>query len=161
MIAARRAADVLSALPEVDGDRLGLVGWSAGARIGAIVAGVDRRLRAFDLLSGGSIPVSTYAAAVPETLRPAVRRELGAVDPLHWVHLAPPGSVLFQDGRRDEVVPRVALEALVRAAGKAGEVRWYDQGHAPGTKAYAEGLDWLAARLEVGGPVVKGADAGP
>ena len=49
----------------------------------------------------------------------------------------------------DDVVPRAALDALGRAAGKAAEVRWYDQGHAPGSKAYAEGLDWMAAKLAV------------
>jgi dienelactone hydrolase len=161
VVAVRRAADVLLAQPMVDGDRLGLVGWSAGARLGASVAGVDRRIGAFDLFSGGSTPVSVYAAQAPPALRPAVTRELGAIDPLRWIRNAPPGSVLLEDGRSDDVVPRAALVALARAAGKAAEVRWYDQGHAPGTKAFAEGLDWMAAKLGVGGPVVKGANAGP
>jgi dienelactone hydrolase len=162
VIAARRAVDALAALPQVDPDRIGLVGWSSGARIGAILAGIEPRLKAFDLLSGGSPPVEEYASQAPESLRPAIRRELGAVDPLRWVAKARPGSVLLQDGRKDTVVPRAALLALAKAAGKAAEVRWYPaQGHAPGRAAYADQLDWIASKLVVTGSPVKGASAGP
>jgi len=161
VVAARRAVDALQSLPQVDGDRIGLVGWSSGARLGAILAGVEPRLKALDLLSGGSPPVRDYAAQAPASLRPAILRELGAVDPLHWVALARPGTVLLQDGRKDEVVPRSALRALAAAAGPAAEVRWYAQGHAPSRAAYADGLDWLAAKLGVTGPTVKGAVPGP
>ena len=88
VVAARRAVDVLQSLPQVDDDRIALVGWSSGARVGAIVAGVDHRVKAFDLLSAGSPPVSEYAAQAPAELRPAIEQELGAVDPLRWVKLA-------------------------------------------------------------------------
>jgi dienelactone hydrolase len=161
VIAARRAVDALDSLPQVDRSRIGLVGWSSGARIGAILAGVDRRVEAFDLLSGGSSPISEYAAQAPASLRPAILRELGSVDPLRWVARARPGTVLLQDGREDEVVPRAALEALRKAAGSAAEVRWYDQGHAPSQAAYADQLDWMASKLGVAGPRVKGARPGP
>lgn len=161
VVAARRAVDALQALPEVDDERIGLVGWSAGARVGAILAGVDRRIEAFDLFSGGSPPVEEYAANAPQSLRPAVRRELGAVDPLRWIAHARPGTVLLQDGREDKVVPRAALDQLVRAAGKSAEVRWYDQGHVPGPAAFGDQLDWMAEKLGVGDPVVEGVNPGP
>jgi dienelactone hydrolase len=161
VIAAERAVDALQALPSVDGDRIGIVGWSAGARTGALVAGLDRRIRAFDLYSGGATPLVAYVQQAPKSLAPVIERELGAVDPLRMIRDAPAGSVLLQDGRHDEVVPRSALEALAAAAGAAAEVRWYDQGHEPSPKAYRDGMNWLAARLGVAGPVVKGAVAGP
>jgi predicted esterase len=90
-----------------------------------------------------------------------VIRELGAVDPLRWVARARRGTILLQDGRQDEVVPLAALRSLATAAGPAAELRWYDQGHAPSKGAYLDQLAWLAARLGVGGPVVKGAASGP
>ena len=161
VVAARRAVDVLRSLPRVDDDRIALVGWSSGARVGAIVAGVDQRVKAFDLLSAGSPPVSEYASQAPAELRPAVEQELGAVDPLRWVKLARPRTILLQDGRSDEVVPKAALDALAAAAGKAAEVRWYDQGHTPSNAAWADQLDWTADRLGVAGPIVKGAASGP
>ena len=63
VVAARRAVDVLQSLPQVDDDRIALVGWSSGARVGAIVAGVDQRVKAFDLLSAGSPPVERVRRA--------------------------------------------------------------------------------------------------
>ena len=71
------------------------------------------------------------------------------------------GTILLQNGTNDEVVPRAALDALAAAAGKAAEVRWYDQGHAPSNAAWADQLDWTADRLGVAGPIVKGAATGP
>jgi dienelactone hydrolase len=154
VIATRRAADVLSSRPEVDDSKIGLLGWSAGARTGAIVAGLDRRFSAFDLLSGGGTPVADYAAAAPEELRDLIERELGDVDPLRWIPHALSGSVLLQNGRSDEVVPRAALDAMVAAAGKAAEVRWYDQKHEPSPLAFREGLAWLATKLGIAEPAM-------
>jgi len=161
IVAARRAVDALRALDEVKPDRIGFVGFSAGARMGAILSGVEPRIRAFDLLSGGSPPVQEYARQAPAELRPAVLRELGAVDPLRWVAHARRGTILLQDGRHDEVVPRASLQALATAAGRAAEVRWYDQGHSPESTAWLDQLRWLSGKLGVDGPVVEGARSGP
>ena len=136
VIAARRAVDALASLPQVDRSRIGLVGWSSGARIGAILAGVDRRVEAFDLLSGGSPPVQEYASQAPANLRPAIIRELGTVDPLRWVAHARPGTVLLQDGRKDEVVPRAAL----RGAGEGGRCCRRGAVVRPGSRAVEGGV---------------------
>ena len=161
VVAARRGVDVLASLPRVDDERIALVGWSGGARIGAILAGVEPRIGSFGLLSGGSTPVSEYASQAPEELRPVITDELGAVDPLRWVALAPADSILLQNGRQDEVVPAAALEALAAAAGPAATVRWYDQGHTPSDEAFEDQLDWLAERLGLDGSIVEGAAGGP
>jgi dienelactone hydrolase len=162
VVATRRAVDVLQSLPQVKRDRLGLVGFSAGAKLGAIMSGVEPRVRAFDLLSAGAPPVSAYVAQAPPSLKATMRRELSTMDPLRWVARARPGTVLLQNGRKDEIVPRAALQNVVRAAGADEEVRWYAaQGHAPGKKAWLDQLRWTAAKLGVDGPVVKGAASGP
>ena len=41
VVAVRRAVDYLDRQGAVDPSRIGLVGWSAGARTGAVVAGVE------------------------------------------------------------------------------------------------------------------------
>jgi dienelactone hydrolase len=160
VVAVRRAVDLLSRRPEVDAARLGFVGWSAGARTGALVAGVERRLDALVLMSGGAAPVSEYARQAPAALRDDVRRLLGPVDPLRTIARARPGSLLLQDGRRDEIVPPAALRRLAAAAPDGTEVRWYDAPHELDAKAYREQLDWLVDKLHVDRPVA-GALKGP
>jgi dienelactone hydrolase len=161
MVAVRRAADLLSRRPGVDRDRLGFVGWSAGARTGALLAGVERRLRAFVLMSGGATPVSSYAAQAPTALRGDVTRILGQIDPLRSLRRARPESLLLQSGRRDEIVPQDALETFARAAPAGASVRWYPAGHALNAEAVRDQLAWLTRKLELRGPPVPGARTGP
>jgi dipeptidyl aminopeptidase/acylaminoacyl peptidase len=148
----RRSVDYLSSLPEVDKEQIGYVGWSAGARMGAIVAGVDHRIKAFDLLAGGSSPIAAYVNAanqqgVPEDLKKEIEDLLTKTDPLRYVGHAAPSALLFQDGRHDELVPQPALKTMARTASEPKELRWYDSGHVPGNKAWAESRAWLSERL--------------
>lgn len=161
VIAVRRGIDLLRKRPDVDPSRIGFVGWSAGARAGAILAGVEPRLRAVVLMSGGATPVSSYAARAPASLRPAIRRYVTIVDPLRYVGRATSISLLLQDGRHDQVVPRSALEAMARAAPKGTTVRWYDAAHGLNARAYHDQLVWLAQKLRLVPPPAKGALTGP
>jgi dienelactone hydrolase len=157
----RRAVDLLGARRDVDPERIGFVGYSAGARSGAILAGVEPRIVAFGLMSGGASPVAEYADAAPVGLRRDVRRMLGQVDPLRWVRRARSESLFLQNGRRDAVVPESALRALARAAPHGTRVRWYDAGHPLSRRAYRDQLAWLSKRLGLGGPVVRGVPPEP
>lgn len=161
VVAVRRAVDLLSSRPGVDRDRIGFVGWSAGARTGALVAGVERRIRVFVLMSGGATPVSTYAARAPSELRGDVARILGQIDPLRLIRRARPEALLLQNGRRDEIVPQAALRALAGAAPMGSSVRWYPAGHALNAAAFRDQLAWLGRKLELRGPPVPGARTGP
>ena len=156
----RRAVDVVQSLDRIDSQRIGFVGWSAGARAGAILAGVERRVDAFALASAGSEPLQTYVQLMPAELRGDATRLLGDVDPLRWVRRAAPAHLLLQDGRRDELVPRDALERLAAAASRPKDVRWYDAAHALDVRAVRERLEWLAQELDATG-TVPGALLGP
>jgi dienelactone hydrolase len=156
----RRAVDVLQSLDRVDGGRIGFVGYSAGARAGAILAGVERRVDAFALASAGAAPLRSYVELMPAGLRGEATRLLGDVDPLRWVRRAAPARLLLQDGRHDELVPREALEGLAAAASRPKEVRWYDAGHALDATAVRERMEWLARELDARG-TVPGALLGP
>jgi dienelactone hydrolase len=145
----RRAVDVLRSLPSVDDDRIGYVGWSAGARMGAIVAGVEHRIKALDLLAGGAVPLDEYLAQAPPEFRGQLGPLLGKTDPLRYVGHAAPSALLFQNGRRDEVVPQAALRALSREGSIPKDIRWYDTGHIPGERAWNDSRRWLAQRLEL------------
>ena len=151
VVEVRRAVDVLRSLDFVDEERIGYVGWSAGARTGAIVAGVDHRIRAFDLLGGGALPIGASLVGAPANLRPRLTVLLRKTDPLLYVAHAAPSALLFQDGRKDEVVPRNALATLAEAGSKPKEVRWYDSTHAPNAATWDYSFTWLSKQLGLTG----------
>jgi dienelactone hydrolase len=149
VIATRRAFDVLADDDRVDATRLGLVGWSMGARLAAIVADVDDRAKATVLMSVGAVPVHEYVDAAPDQLKDDVQEVLPAIDPLTHVRTIR-GALLVQAGRFDAIVPPRALRAMAEAAPDGSRVSWYPADHALNDQAYAERLDWLSARLDVG-----------
>jgi dienelactone hydrolase len=158
----RRAVDLLRSLPQVDDDRIGFVGYSAGARTGAILAGVEPRIRAFVFMSGGEDSVDEFMNLVEEDQRDEVRPLLEDTDGLKYVGQASPSKLFFQAGRRDEVVPRDALETLIRAGSEPKKVSWYEAGHDLAVpKAQNDQLEWLEQVLEIEGPPVEGAETGP
>jgi dienelactone hydrolase len=157
----RRGVDVLASLPQVDSKRIGFVGYSAGAKIGAILAGVEPRIHAFDLMSGRSAPVDAFVAAAPQSLRAPVRSALGAVDPLRFVRRARPGALFFQDGLDDTVVPHAQLAALAAAGSKPKRIRWYRADHSLDAQAFRDQLAWLSRELGIHGPPVPGSRTGP
>ncbi len=148
VVAVRRGLDLLAADERVDRDRLGLVGWSFGGRIGALLAGVDDRLRATVLMSAGAAPVSEYVAAAPPDLRDDVEDVLTPIDPLSRIGEAK-GDVLLQAGRSDSIVPHAALQALADAAPEGAQLRWYAAEHQLDEKARRDQLDWLTTELGV------------
>ena len=89
--------------------------------------------------------------------RERLRRVLGSVDPIRFIALARPGSLLLEDGRKDEIVPRSALLNIVHAAPKGTPVRWYDAPHGLNRAAYRDAFAWLARKLPIQGAPVHGA----
>jgi dienelactone hydrolase len=160
VVAVRRAVDLLLKRRDVDPKRIGYVGWSAGAKTGALLAGSEPRLRVLVLMSGGAVPVSEYVRQAPTGLRADVRRVLGSIDPLRWIARARPGSLFLQDGTKDTVVPHDALVRLSQKAPEHTKVVWYPAGHALDNTAYRDQLAWLTEKLRVG-PRVFGAQTGP
>jgi dienelactone hydrolase len=158
----RRAVDLLQSLPQVDDDRIGFVGYSAGARSGAILAGVEPRIRAFVFMSGGEDSVEEFMNLVSAEQRDEIRPLLEDTDGLKFIAQASPAKLFFQAGRRDQVVPRDALETLIRAGSEPKKVSWYDAGHDLAVpKAQNDQLNWLTEVLEIKGPPVEGALTGP
>ena len=162
VIELRRAVDLLQSLSQVDDDRIGFVGYSAGARTGAILAGVEPRIKAFVLMSGGEDSVDEFMALVSKEQWPQVRPLLEDTDGLKYIAQASPSKLFFQAGRKDTVVPKEALQTLIKAGSEPKKVAWYDAGHDLAVpKAQRDQLEWLAEELGIEGPPVEGAETGP
>ena len=159
MVDLQRAVDVLVARNDVDPSRLGFVGLSYGAAMGAMFAGIERRIGAYALLVGDAGLAAHFKDAdltqfpgLPQLSRAEWCRWFAAMEPLastHFIGRAAPARVLFMWGRQDRLVPPALANELYRAAGATKEARWYDSGHGLPPTAFLDMIDWLAGRIGI------------
>lgn len=159
----RRAVDVLSARPEVDPGRLGFVGGSYGAAMGAVLAGVEERLKAFVLAAGDAGFVAHFTSAdggwlPPLDDMPAAQRHawVAAMAPIAGTVFFPRAHgdrVLLQNNRRDEAVMMHVAEAFHRLAPAGTEKKWYDSGHRLTPQHFVDQLEFLHRKIGTAAPV--------
>ncbi len=121
----RRGVDYLQSLPEVAGDRIGYLGFSMGAIIGAVFCGVEERVRCSTLVVGGGNLRARFNEGDPEV----IAENEAIVEPCRYVGMIAPRPVLFINGKRDDVIGRESAEALQNAAREPKRIVWYDSGH--------------------------------
>ena len=157
----RRAVDVLQAQPQVDKKNIGFVGFSAGAKSGAVLVGVEPRIKAAVLVSGGAPSLDATMEKVPEAMRAAIRPILSSTDPARFIGRSK-AALLIQAGKEDDGVPQEDLKAMADAAGTGAEFKEYAAGHDLfSNKAAAhDALAFLSTKLG-SGPRIKGAQVGP
>jgi dienelactone hydrolase len=157
----RRALDYLATREDVDGQRVGLIGVSMGALMGAVLAAVEPRIASVLLIVGGGdwaaiAATSTHPAAlaVRQALtRPEVKALLDDLDPVHYVAHISPRPVWMLNGRQDPIIPAAAAEALFAAAEEPKRIIWYDGGHLPPPGEIGAVLSaWLAEAFPVRQP---------
>jgi len=162
----QRGFDLLLARADIDPARLAFVGRSHGGAMGALLAGVETRVKTYILIVADGGLVSHFAGGVGRTQEfdqlPPERKArwlaaMQPIEPLHFIHRAPPASILFQNGRQDDAVPPVLAEALHAAGRGTYEVRWYDAGHRLNTQSFIDQLEWLHRKIGMFAP---GPDAG-
>lgn len=138
----RRALDYLGTRKDVDNRRIGLIGYSMGAFMGAILGGVDTRIKALALCVGGDLFLpfaSRYNA-------PVRNRALASCPSLFIGHIAP-HPIFMLNGKQDTLVPKEATERLYRAAKEPKQIRWYDSGHILPPEALRDATTWIAQKL--------------
>lgn len=146
----RRGLDVLSSTPITDTKRLGYVGHSLGALCGAVLSGVDRRVKAYALMSGTTSFSEVAKANMPEIKgeKEAIyRKTVEDIDPILFVPNASPAKIMFQMGRSEEYFGRDKPQSLADAASEPKIVQWYDAGHLLNEKARQDRDRWLVEEL--------------
>jgi len=159
----RRLADYLQSRPDIDPERLYLVGASYGAITGSTAAAFDTRFKAVVLVYGGAgISKLLDATAIRGemakqgvwglplfgVLKPVVAYLLAPADPIHYAHRIAPRPVLLQNGKTDVLISTAAAEALQGAVQEPKKITWYEGDHigldeATVWRVLGEGIAWL------------------
>ncbi|HTE18137.1 MAG TPA: alpha/beta hydrolase [Armatimonadota bacterium] len=143
----RHALDYLGTRADVDAERTGLLGYSLGAMMGCILAGVDERVRASLFMVAGDM-VRTHLERIP----PFLRRMADPISPVNFVPHISPRPVFFINGKWDATVPTAAATLLHEAARDPKQVVWVEAGHILPPEAAAQGVDWLEKELRQAEP---------
>ncbi len=142
----RRLVDYLQTRPEIDSQKIYLVGASFGAIMGTIVAAQEPRISATALIYGGG-------GWGHLTDSPVIRKELGSwttpaalltafimapAEPLLYADQLTRRPLLIQNGTHDSIIPTAAAKALISTAGDQAKVIWYDSDHVGLDKKHVE-----------------------
>ena len=161
----RRGVDVLIQHAGVDPARIGYIGYSYGAAMGGLLAGVEHRIKAYGLMVGdgglvnhftdGNRPVGGLER-VPSSAREVWLKVMEPVEPIHFVGHAAPSSLFFQNARQDSLVSEADALAYQTAGSEPKRVEWYDSGHGLPAQAYFDMVNWLAEQIGIDATQFKG-----
>lgn len=136
----RRGLDLLLSRPDIDPKRIGYVGLSFGAWMGAILSGVENRVKTYVLIAG-TLSMTDFWRSHNHPMIAQIRESLTEdrltkflqgtepLDAIHFIGRASPASLFFQFGKRDVIISESAALAFVRAASRPKTVKWYEAQH--------------------------------
>jgi dienelactone hydrolase len=151
----RRGVDVLMEVG-ADAERIGYIGYSYGGAMGAGLAGVEHRIRAYvlDVADGGLVEHFTGSDDVHGELqqldaeaREAWLAAMEPIEPLYFVRHAAPSALLFQSAQHDSLVTTDDSERLHEHSSEPKTVLWYDSDHGLPLEAWCDQAAWLRGHL--------------
>lgn len=149
----RRALDLLATLPEIDTQRIGFWGFSNGAIVGSLLAGVDDRVKAYVLKGVPLLDDEEFKTDVgPGKAWERYVAQMAVLDQVAHVGYNEGAAFLFINGDRDLLAMR-AGKALMAVAPKPKDWYVFAGSHkgpetvAVGRKADTYWMDWLAKQL--------------
>ena len=154
----RRGLDLLLARPDIDSRRIAYVGHSFDAHVGAILAGVEKRIQSFVLMAG-SYASEEYVLDPLNQEMVKLRKQIGEDkirgylskyawdDPVHYIGRSSPAFVFLQFGTRDEPIPEKLARHYYHMFGSPKKVAFYDAGHSLNAAARSDRVRWLVERL--------------
>ena len=135
----RRATAWLESRPEIDANKLGIMGTSLGSFLAALTAESEPKISKVALLYGGGGFVEGYcdhpkAKQVVENFakigitKDLMKQAIAHADPITCAANLKGRDVLIIAAKRDDVVPPKMAEAMWEACGKP-KIVWYDTTH--------------------------------
>jgi dienelactone hydrolase len=149
----RCAAAWLASRPEIDAERLGIMGTSLGSLVGTLTAEMEPRFRRVAILLGGGGLVDAFwddprakfyrdAYELFGGTKEKVAKFIAPLDPLTCAANLKDRKLLIMAGQRDEILPPRMAEALWKASGRQ-KIVWFDCTHYGGVLYLAVGLENL------------------
>jgi len=159
MIDLRRGVDLLVAREDVDPERLAYVGYSYGAAMGGLLAGIEPRIKAFGLMVGDGGLVSHFTAAdgtpltelnrLPQEQREDWLELMEPIEPIRFVSRAAPARLFFQNALRDEAVSKEDALAYQAAGSEPKQIEWYESSHFLPAEAFRHMANWLGTEVGI------------
>jgi dienelactone hydrolase len=158
MIDLRRGVDLLVSRADVDPNRLGYIGYSYGAAMGGLLAGIEKRIKAFVFAVGDGGLVEhfddpTAANDISGHVSPEVFEQWKAtmqpIEPIRFVRYAAPSAVLFQNAHHDTLVKAESAKRYQQAGSEPKEMMWYDTNHRLNDQAYRDQVNWLHMHIGI------------
>jgi dienelactone hydrolase len=140
----RRLVDWAQAQPDVDPERIALIGFSMSALVASVALGNEPRFAAGILVMGGADIHEILAACNHEIanarerlleqlgwsleeFKRALQHQLAPIDPARFAGMADPSRMLIIEAAKDTCVPKRARERLWRAFGQPERIAYlYD-----------------------------------
>jgi dienelactone hydrolase len=146
----RRATAWLESRPEIDKQRLGIMGTSLGSFMAILTAEMEPKLGRLTVLLGGADFIEGYwdhPKVVPfrKTLtafggkKEVVKDLIAPIDPITCVKNLKDCKVLIVAAKNDEIVPPRMAETLWRETGKQ-QIIWLNSGHYTAALYLVQGL---------------------
>jgi hypothetical protein len=140
----------------VDSQRIAFVGHSYHASAGAILSGVDRRLKAFVLMAGSLSDVVDLQSKEEQEHRlkvgparyDAFMKKYAWIDPGKYVAHAAPAFVFLQYGKEKYFTPE-RIREYEKIVSEPKRLAIYDAPHALNAKARRDRIQFLTERLKV------------
>jgi dienelactone hydrolase len=134
---ASHATAWLRAQPEIDADRIGVIGYSLGGFLAIMTAADEPHLKVVLLAAAGDLPDATPYASI-------VR---GIVDPLRAAKRLAGRPLMLVNGTRDTTTRPAQAQRLHDAADEPIFITWYEGGHWPPAAAIESATAWFATAL--------------
>jgi len=153
----RRGADLLLARRDVDPKRIGYVGHSYNAGVGALLSGLDRRFQAFVLMAGSiSDEISQNTKEFQEFRQKTGPDKVDAfiakysyLDQGKFVSHAAPAFVFLQYGSRETFLNAERARQYAAIVSEPKQLKIYDAEHALNAEARRDRIQFLIEQLRL------------
>lgn len=158
MVDLRRGVDLLQSRPDVDPERIGYIGYSYGAALGGLLAGIDKRVKAFVFAVGDGGLVEHYSNPTPANdvsgeVSPEMFKRwqelMDPIEPMRFVAHAAPSALLYQNARNDSLVKVESAKRYQEAGSQPKDIIWYNSGHGLGSEVFRDQINWLSKHIGI------------